>query len=340
MTFTQTSQKFGQWSDVRANTVYGLGFSSESELSKFVEKFQEVKEATKKAMKANTTGSGSGQAAAAAAGAVDSYLNSSAPVPPPAQSTPLASANTSPVSGRNSLLAPVDMSHESLATIEPPSSSSGQPAGMSVPSLGSQDATSPSHAKYRGGGVAGPTAAAGASVGAVPALPTDAPTGPQLKYENERLKLALAQSSANAKNWEIELTTLRNNNLRLTSALQESTANVDEWKRQLQTYKDENSKMKAQLQELVDAGGDQKQQAEATGDLRREVALLQERIESLEGELKAQELELKAATNKSLRDPSTTKQLNTLVTEFARHLTEMSQVQQEMEKVMLSSRST
>lgn len=34
MTFTQTSQKFGQWSDVRANTVYGLGFASEAELSK------------------------------------------------------------------------------------------------------------------------------------------------------------------------------------------------------------------------------------------------------------------------------------------------------------------
>ncbi|KAJ8936041.1 hypothetical protein NQ318_015447 [Aromia moschata] len=34
MTFTKTSQKFGQWSDVRANTVYGLGFSSETELQK------------------------------------------------------------------------------------------------------------------------------------------------------------------------------------------------------------------------------------------------------------------------------------------------------------------
>ncbi|KPJ10246.1 Homer protein-like 2 [Papilio machaon] len=45
MTFTKTSQKFGQWSDVRANTVYGLGFASEAELGKFIEKFQEVKEA-------------------------------------------------------------------------------------------------------------------------------------------------------------------------------------------------------------------------------------------------------------------------------------------------------
>lgn len=34
MSFTKTSQKFGQWSDARANTVYGLGFSSEGELNK------------------------------------------------------------------------------------------------------------------------------------------------------------------------------------------------------------------------------------------------------------------------------------------------------------------
>ena len=34
MMFTKTSQKFGQWSDARANTVYGLGFASESQLTK------------------------------------------------------------------------------------------------------------------------------------------------------------------------------------------------------------------------------------------------------------------------------------------------------------------
>ena len=38
MTFTKTSQKFGQWSDVRANTVYGLGFGSEIELNKVARK--------------------------------------------------------------------------------------------------------------------------------------------------------------------------------------------------------------------------------------------------------------------------------------------------------------
>ncbi|XP_043919651.1 homer protein homolog 1 [Protopterus annectens] len=47
MTFTKTSQKFGQWADSRANTVYGLGFSSEQHLTKFADKFQEFKEAAR-----------------------------------------------------------------------------------------------------------------------------------------------------------------------------------------------------------------------------------------------------------------------------------------------------
>ncbi|NP_001018470.1 homer protein homolog 2 [Danio rerio] len=47
MNFTKTSQKFGQWADSRANTVFGLGFASEQQLSKFAEKFLEVKEAAK-----------------------------------------------------------------------------------------------------------------------------------------------------------------------------------------------------------------------------------------------------------------------------------------------------
>ena len=54
MTFTKTSQKFGQWSDARANEVYGLGFSNEAELNKFVEQFDEIK----KALGANATSNG------------------------------------------------------------------------------------------------------------------------------------------------------------------------------------------------------------------------------------------------------------------------------------------
>lgn len=54
-------------------------------------------------------------------------------------------------------------------------------------------------------------------------------------------------SSANAKKWEVELTTLKNNNARLTAALQESTANVEEWKKQLATYKEENARLRKKV---------------------------------------------------------------------------------------------
>ena len=43
MTFSRTAQKFGQWSDQRANTVYGVGFSNEDELAKFADQFEEAK---------------------------------------------------------------------------------------------------------------------------------------------------------------------------------------------------------------------------------------------------------------------------------------------------------
>ncbi|XP_055975415.1 homer protein homolog 3 [Sorex fumeus] len=56
MTFTKTSQKFGQWADSRANTVYGLGFASEQHLTQFAEKFQEVKEAAKLAREKSQDG--------------------------------------------------------------------------------------------------------------------------------------------------------------------------------------------------------------------------------------------------------------------------------------------
>ncbi|MGH0173287.1 UNVERIFIED_CONTAM: hypothetical protein FKN15_016926 [Acipenser sinensis] len=44
MTFTKTSQKFGQWADSRANTVFGLGFSSEQQLAKELENLRKQAE--------------------------------------------------------------------------------------------------------------------------------------------------------------------------------------------------------------------------------------------------------------------------------------------------------
>lgn len=64
--------------DKTSTSILGLGFASEAELGKFIEKFHEVKEATKNAMaKASTNGSSA--------------------------VTPVTSANASPVTSRSSI---------------------------------------------------------------------------------------------------------------------------------------------------------------------------------------------------------------------------------------------
>lgn len=330
MTFTQTSQKFGQWSDVRANTVYGLGFASEAELTKFVEKFQEVKEATKNAMKS---------------------ANGSNAV------TPTTSANTSPISGR----AVGSMQNDNTAidphTVEPPnmSNTNTQNANPDSPShkllntsdvkadIGSATPSPQPTSGLTGGG--GVTISSGGSIVGMHTGPGAGATAEQqLKYENERLKMALAQSCANAKKWEIELATLKNNNIRLTSALQESTANVDEWKRQLHTYKEENIRLKRDMEQLCVGGG---LVAAAGGgatedELRREVATLKARTEQLQKELMQQELELKSA-NISLREKSndqTLAKLSEVNGVFAKHLSELYGVQKDMESIIQLAKCT
>lgn len=193
MTFTQTSQKFGQWSDVRANTVYGLGFSSEAELAKFVEKFQEVKEATKNAL-AKTAANGS------------------------SVNTPITSANTSPVISKSSIISqndPIDLQIDSK--IDPPPPGVQDPYSFHVPQAKME---SPSHKNVvtinntntgdlgsavgvpiaqpnvtgsGGGGTGGGSNKGGNNLPPGPGPDASLSAEQQLKYENERLKLALAQ---------------------------------------------------------------------------------------------------------------------------------------------------
>ena len=156
MTFTKTSQKFGQWSDVRANTVYGLGFGSEGELNKFIEKFAEVKEATSRAGGGKANGGGTG-------------------------TTPTTSANASPVTGR------ADKHNDN---VEP----------QHFPHPNQSDAVNSNLLKTQLNlGNDSPKKVVDKGPAPNPPLTGEA----QLKYENDRLKLALAQSSANAKKWEV-----------------------------------------------------------------------------------------------------------------------------------------
>uniref|UniRef100_A0A8C0XL61 WH1 domain-containing protein n=1 Tax=Castor canadensis TaxID=51338 RepID=A0A8C0XL61_CASCN len=88
MTFTKTSQKFGQWADSRANTVYGLGFASEQHLTQFAEKFQEVKEAARLAREKPQDG---GELTSPALGLISHQVSGPCPplvTPPPSSACP------------------------------------------------------------------------------------------------------------------------------------------------------------------------------------------------------------------------------------------------------------
>uniref|UniRef100_A0A6I8NCL9 Homer protein homolog 2 n=1 Tax=Ornithorhynchus anatinus TaxID=9258 RepID=A0A6I8NCL9_ORNAN len=203
MTFTKTSQKFGQWADSRANTVFGLGFSSEPQLTKFAEKFQEVKEAAKLAR---------------------------------------------------------DKSQEKIDSSNVHCQGSGRdsPPSARASSVNGTDDEKASH-------------------GGTP----DA----QLKAENDKLKLALAQSSCNVKKWETELQTLRESNARLTTALQESAAGVEQWKKQFSICRDENDQLRNKIDELEEQCAELNKEKERNSQLSR-------RLEELEAELQDKETEL------------------------------------------------
>ncbi|EUB64238.1 Homer protein [Echinococcus granulosus] len=79
MVFKQTSQKFGQWADPKSSGVFGLGFDSEVDLSKFVAQFRQCVENTKQ-----TNGESVGQAATKKGESHSSPLRNGHPVLPEA----------------------------------------------------------------------------------------------------------------------------------------------------------------------------------------------------------------------------------------------------------------
>ncbi|KAG8516422.1 Homer protein-2 [Galemys pyrenaicus] len=199
MTFTKTSQKFGQWADSRANTVFGLGFSSEQQLTKFAETFQEVKEAARLAR---------------------------------------------------------DKSQDKAETPSGHCQASG---------INGTDDEKASHA---------------------------GPLDTHLKSENDKLKMALMQSAANVKKWEVELQRLRESNTRLSSALQESAASAEQWKTQLTACRGENDRLCGQIVELEEQCGEIGREKERSAQLAR-------RVQALEAELREKDTELAALRKQS-----------------------------------------
>ncbi|XP_076305112.1 homer protein homolog 1-like isoform X2 [Tachypleus tridentatus] len=269
MTFTKTSQKFGQWSDVKTGTVYGLGFPSEGDLNKFIEKFQEVKEATRQASvhqkshQAQVNGS-SITPSTSGSGSPSSTRSQAKQQPAPSEKKP---TEEQPVNSVTNQIDQISLSSSYSASTQNEINSLKSPL---VPHQRSQSLSRLQSGKTPGS----PKHHHLKEKYSVPSLPQSA--------------VEAQLNSANAKKWEIELQTLKNNNVRLAGALQESTTNVEEWKKQLQTLKEENSKMKTRALELEAVSGN----TEALTELTQEVINLRAKGDSLATEIKRKDKEL------------------------------------------------
>eukprot|EP00800_Vazella_pourtalesii_P020912 TRINITY_DN7585_c0_g2_i1.p1 TRINITY_DN7585_c0_g2~~TRINITY_DN7585_c0_g2_i1.p1 ORF type:complete len:408 (-),score=97.36 TRINITY_DN7585_c0_g2_i1:162-1385(-) len=218
MTFTKTSAKFGQWSDKSSgHNVYGVGFSSESDLNKFHEEFNKAKVNLRALDGKKGT----------------EHLSSGIITPRPEfnltkDPSPSGGGHKRPSSTELRMRSPDGSTQLSPVLPDTPASPTFHSSPTNRDSLQDIDAT----------------------VDLATKPPPGADEQQVLRYESKRLKAALARSSENAKKWEAELHTLKNNNARLTAALQDSASNVSEWKTQLKSYKEESTRLKQRVREL------------------------------------------------------------------------------------------
>ncbi|ESO08231.1 hypothetical protein HELRODRAFT_185433 [Helobdella robusta] len=210
MKFVKTSQKFGQWIDSQVATVYGLGFSSETELNRFADKFEEIRLLLS-----------------------DKKRGLDPPPPVKPKSSSLASDKLNEVEKTEISKIASNLRHVHVSNSSNNSGSNKNEVATTKISNGfsSNSPSSPSTTTT----ATNSYFHSDSNCNNIKCTHTIA----QLKVENDKLKLELAQSSARAKEWEVEMQSLRNKNALLTTTLEESHENVEQWRKQLASYTDE-----------------------------------------------------------------------------------------------------
>lgn len=309
MTFTKTSPKFGQWSDHRANTVYGLGFNSEKDLLEFGEKFEEAKAAARVLLEEK-------KKASSEQSKPESTLS------PASGTSPIPSGAQSPITPEKSplgILSPSGKPPPPPESDVPINDSKSEddldvtPKNVSVTSLELEGTdgggeSKPDTKKLSNGTPFSPSSTEFPSI-TLPKTPNDTSESQleTLRYENSRLKVALASSAQNVKKWETEMQTLKNNNVQLTAALEESRQHVSEWKKQLQKYKEESEALRKKVSEMETSMKEKSSlSVEETDSLKKENEELKDVLSAVQIDLEAKTEEL---TQKDKQLTQSTEQL-------------------------------
>lgn len=273
MEFTQTSKRFGQWSDVSSGlkVIYGVGLASEAELMKFAEKFREVKElATKSSPNSATKFPRKSALYIVSEESSNEEVERAATKFPRKSATYIVSDETNPAN--------IDIKKEASSSrsqrdrIEEVKEAAKKSPRKSATFIVSEE-TNPanidikkeaSSSRRQRDRIEEVEEAAKKFPRKSTTFIVSEETNPaniEIKKEAssslsdprdeiERLNLALAKSCEDAKKQEVELAKLKSKNQQLESALQESTADVDKWKVQSRTYKEANSRLEHEIRRM------------------------------------------------------------------------------------------
>lgn len=324
-TFTKRSQKFGQWID-HTGTVYGLGFNSEAELTEFVDTFQQLQQqilSQPTTQSQSLRGAGPQNEPLQQQQSQRAQLVQNDRPAWQTQQNPISNGNKNnisendgryvPSSGRASTVSSVNQQFSSNTLAHPGHQIKRQPVQAQTlrPSNGGDPSLNNSATENNGtnslsnvsayprsqsmfGLQSGRTSHSNNSAGKStpdeehsPLSQNDWQIRDQLKYENERLKQALEESSKNAIIWHNELLNLRTNNVKLTQALQESKAHVEQWERELYSLRNDNKELHLKLKALESVSDPEK-----ASDYKKEVQKYKSYMEEVQDELRKKESEI------------------------------------------------
>lgn len=315
-TFTKRSQKFGQWID-HTGTVYGLGFNSDAELTEFVETFQQLQRdilSTQPSQPHHSMNSSSNSQSLINLQGDRSMLSQQQVNNNVSENTNgrfqsqnkngsvqaqqhQQYSNTLAHPGHQQQQAKRQQQQQQLAQIN------NGDVGLNNSDAGgvgntSSNSMSQSYTRSQSMfGLQNKTNNINNTAGRATPVPEGENSASgytaewqmrdQLKYENERLKQALEESSKNAGMWHNELLNLRTNNVKLTQALQESKAHVEEWERELLSLRDENKELKLRVMALESADD-----PERGNEYHKDLQKYKSYVDEVQSELRKKESEI------------------------------------------------
>jgi len=277
--FNKRSQKFVQWTDI-TGMVYGLGFNSETDLNEFMDTFLELKQKISNAQN-NVHPLPSGRQQPEWSRGLHHSQQPQQQQQHQQTTSPGDRNDRAPdynaAMARGSVSSATSQYPANLLSEQATTNGTSNITANDNPRLPSrsQSSTGPLIGKLDNSVVDANDSAR--SVGR--ATPSDVEDShsvhsehqikEQLRYENERLKQALEESSKNASLWQNELLNLRTNNVKLTQALQESKAHVEEWEKELLSLRDWNKELQMRLASLESKGENGNPDAERDAELNK-----------------------------------------------------------------------